>query len=388
MNNIIQTASINTKPEQKIAMVAITLHGTELLKKLAVEFDQADIFIPEKFCSQADDYPDSNKPKIIDKPIKSLMADLFAVYDQLVFVFSIGAAVRLMAPFLKSKREDPGVVVIDDCGKFVVPVLSGHIGGANAFASDISSALDATTVFTTASESRQTLAVDILGRELGWVVEAPHSNQVKVAAHVVNDEPIAFIQEAGSKNWWPEGKKLPDNIHLFNDFDACDLSLFSAVLWVTHKDVAESLWTKLDERLIVYRPPATQVVLGIGCDRDTPLESIETAVFHALQEAQLSIDNVSSLASIDKKSDEPGLLSFAEKFRWTINFYTAEELSQVEVPNPSEVVKKYVGTPAVAEAAALLAAHTQMQDLIVEKYKFRGQDDRNATVSIAHDRNR
>ncbi|MCK5663901.1 MAG: cobalamin biosynthesis protein, partial [Thiotrichaceae bacterium] len=129
-----------------------------------------------------------------------------------------------------------------------------------------------------------------------------------------------------------------------------------------------------------------KVVLGIGCDRDTPLESIETAVFQALQEAQLSIDNVRSLASIDKKSDEPGLLALAEKFHWTIKFYTAHELSQVEVPNPSEVVRKYVGTSAVAEAAALLAAHTQMQDLIVEKYKYRGQDNRNATVSIAHDR--
>lgn len=129
-----------------------------------------------------------------------------------------------------------------------------------------------------------------------------------------------------------------------------------------------------------------KVVLGIGCDRDTPIESIETAVFQALQEAQLSIDNVRSLASIDKKSDELGLLSFAEKYYWEIDFYTAEQLSQVEVPNPSEVVRKYVGTPAVAEAAALLSAHTKMQDLLVEKYKYRGADNRNATVSIARDR--
>ena len=260
MNNSTQETQIRSR-EQKIAMVAITLHGTDLLKKLAKDFAQADIFIPEKFSSLADAYPESNKPKIIDVPIKSLMATLFAQYDQLVFVFSIGAAVRLIAPFLKSKREDPGVIVIDDCGKFVVPILSGHIGGANAFASDISQSLGATVVFTTASESRQTLPVDILGRELGWVVEAPHSNQVKVAAHVVNDEPIAFIQEAGSKDWWPQGKKLPDNIHLFEHFADCDLSSFSAVLWVTHKDVPETLWTTLDERLIVYRPPVADRLL-------------------------------------------------------------------------------------------------------------------------------
>lgn len=375
--------------EQKIAMVAITLHGTDLLKKLANDFVRADIFIPEKFSSQAEDYPETNKPKIINAPIKTLMGQLFADYDQLVFVFSIGAAVRLMAPFLKNKREDPGVIVIDDCGHFVVPVLSGHIGGANAFASDISQSLSATTVFTTASESRQTLPVDILGRELGWVVEAPQSNQVKVAAHVVNDEPIAFIQDAGSKNWWPQGKKLPDNIHLLDSFSACDCSLFTAVLWVTHNEVPETLWAELDGRLIVYRPPVNneqKVILGIGCDRDTPMASIETAVLNALGEAQLSIDNVRCLASIDKKSDETGLLAFAEKYYWQIDFYTAEQLAQIEVPNPSEVVRKYVGTPAVAEAAALLSAHTEMQDLLVEKYKYRGTDNRNATVSIAYDR--
>ncbi len=127
-----------------------------------------------------------------------------------------------------------------------------------------------------------------------------------------------------------------------------------------------------------------EVVLGIGCDRDTPMESIETVVFQALDEADLTIDHVRSLASIDKKSDEVGLLKFAQQYHWEIKFYSAEELSKIPVPNPSEVVRKYVGTPTVAEAAALISANTQMQDLIIEKHKYRGVDNRNATVSIAH----
>jgi len=134
-------------------------------------------------------------------------------------------------------------------------------------------------------------------------------------------------------------------------------------------------------------PPSTSteisVVLGIGCDRDTPMESIETAVFQALEKGGLAFAQVITLASIDKKSDEPGLLSFAKKYHLPIDFYTARELSVVQVPNPSEVVRKFVGTPAVAEAAALLSAQTQMQDLIIEKHKYRGADNRNATVSIA-----
>ena len=126
-----------------------------------------------------------------------------------------------------------------------------------------------------------------------------------------------------------------------------------------------------------------RVVLGIGCDRATPLESIETAVFQALEKAQLLLEQVRSVASIDKKSDEVGLLKLVKKYHWPIDFYSAQELSQIPVPNPSEVVRKYVGTPAVAEAAALLSAHTNMQHLIIEKYKYRGLDNRNVTVSIA-----
>ncbi len=237
-------------------MVAITLHGTSVLKKLAEKYTEADIFLSEKFISLGDDFPvNSNKPKTIDVPIRTIMGTLFKKYDLLVFVFSIGAAIRLMAPYLKSKREDPGVVIIDDCGNFVIPVLSGHIGGANEFASDIADAIGATVVFTTASESRQTLPVDILGRELGWTVEAPQSNQIKVAAHVVNDEPVAFIQETGSSNWWPEGKKLPENIHLFDRYSAIDESQFSAILWVTNAEIPASLWQTLKGRLIVYRVP-------------------------------------------------------------------------------------------------------------------------------------
>jgi len=372
-----------TSNPSKIAMVAITLHGTDLLKKLAVEYPQADIFLSAKFIDHGDDFPELNQPKLITGPIKTMMGDLFEHYDLLLLVFSIGAAVRLMAPWLKSKREDPGVVVIDDNAQFVVPILSGHIGGANAFAAELSERINATPVFTTASEARQTLAVDILGRELGWFVEASHSSQVKVAAHVVNERPIAFIQEAGSKDWWPSNKKLPKNIHLFSDFEGVDISNFAGILWVTHREISVVIKDSLEERLIVYRPPLQRIVLGIGCDRNTPLESIEKAVSQALEKARLSFDNVVRLASIDKKSDEIGLLDFAKKYHRDMDFYSAEQLSQVSVPNPSEVVRKYVGTPAVAEAAALLSANTERHDLIIEKHKFRGADNRNVTVSIA-----
>ena len=125
-----------------------------------------------------------------------------------------------------------------------------------------------------------------------------------------------------------------------------------------------------------------ELILGIGCDRGAVLETLTTAVDLALASIHQQRDAVVALASIDKKNDEESLLVLAEQQGWPLHFFSAEQLAQVEVPNPSAVVLKYMGTPAVAEAAAMLAAQTGMDDLLVEKHKYLGADGKNATVSI------
>ncbi len=125
-----------------------------------------------------------------------------------------------------------------------------------------------------------------------------------------------------------------------------------------------------------------KIILGVGCDRNTVLKTLETAIDLALLEIEQKHDSVVSMATIDKKNDEVALLELSRKRNWPLQFYPAEQLAQVEVPNPSEVVRKYVGTPAVSEAAAMLAANTGIKDLLLEKFKYRGEDDKNATVSI------
>ena len=167
--------------------------------------------------------------------------------------------VRLIAPHLKSKDEDPGILVVDDAAQFVIPVLSGHVGGANAYAEQLATLIGATPVVTTASDVGKTIAVDILGRELGWKVEAPKINITRVSAHVVNEEPIAVVQEGGAKNWWTRPTPLPKNIHLFDNFEAVDLEKHKAVLWITGREIPATLWQQLEERLVVYRPPQGQV---------------------------------------------------------------------------------------------------------------------------------
>jgi cobalt-precorrin 5A hydrolase len=126
-----------------------------------------------------------------------------------------------------------------------------------------------------------------------------------------------------------------------------------------------------------------RVALGIGCDRGTPCETIAQAVDEALALVRVGAANVTAVASIDLKGDEAGLLQLAAARGWQLKFYAAAELAKVAVPNPSEVVRKYTGTPSVSEAAALLVSGADMSHLLVEKYKLRGTDGRNATISIA-----
>jgi cobalt-precorrin 5A hydrolase len=129
----------------------------------------------------------------------------------------------------------------------------------------------------------------------------------------------------------------------------------------------------------------TVYTLGLGCDRGASLQTLRDAVYAALALAGARADQVAAIASITLKNDEQGMLALAEEEGWPLHFYPPEELAEVPVPHPSETVRRHVGTPSVSEAAALLVAGpgTPMTALTVEKYKYRGADGRNATVSVA-----
>lgn len=237
----------------RLCLVAITKHGAAQAARLAADLPEADICTSAKFAAHFADV--ANTVRAYDGALRDEIGPLFANYDQIVFFVSLGAVVRLIAPHLRSKDEDPGVIVVDDAGQYVIPVLSGHVGGANEWSERVADLIGAAPVLTTASDVGRTIPVDILGRHLGWKVEAPKINITRVSAHVVNGEPIAFVQEAGSPDWWTRPTPLPDTIHRFGRFDEVPLDRYAAVLWVTHADVPADRWDTLHERLVVYRPP-------------------------------------------------------------------------------------------------------------------------------------
>ncbi len=247
---------MDNRESPRVVLVAITKHGANQVAAMAANIPTAEIVVSAKFFDLMRDVP--NQVNSYEGALRAQMAGLLENYDQVVFFVSLGAVVRLIAPHLKSKDEDPGVLVVDDAAQFVIPVLSGHVGGANAYAEELAQLLGAVPVLTTASDVGKTIPVDIFGRHLGWQVEAPKINITRVSAHVVNEEPIALVQECGAKNWWTRPTPLPKNIHIFEHFDEVDLDKFPGILWITQREIADSTWQSLAERLVVYRPPEGQ----------------------------------------------------------------------------------------------------------------------------------
>ena len=250
---VVLSAPATPEQEVRVGLVAITRHGVAQALRLGADLPQAHLCTSDKFAPQVQGA--ANPLHIYEGALSAQMAALMQRFDQLVFFVSLGAVVRLIAPHLKSKDEDPGVIVVDDAAQFVIPVLSGHVGGANEWSGRVADLLGATPVLTTASDAGRTIPVDILGRHLGWRVEAPKINITRVSAHVVNGEPIAVVQEAGSPHWWTRPTPLPDNIRRFERLQDVDLDHYRAVLWITHAPVTPEHWQQLHERLVVYRPP-------------------------------------------------------------------------------------------------------------------------------------
>lgn len=242
----------------KIAVVSITKHGIALAGKVVAALPGAALFCPEKFRSEGEAAA-PGATNCYEGKVGDQVPALFAAFDGIVCIVSLGAVVRLIAPHLKNKESDPAVVVIDEAGKFVIPVLSGHLGGANQIAGHLATALGAQAVLTTASDARATIAVDLLGRELGWRFEASHGEIVRCSAAMVNDEPVALVQEAGSTDWWANHANgragpLPANVTQFTKLEDVNLDQFAAVLWVSQREMPAGIAAQLSGRRVVYRP--------------------------------------------------------------------------------------------------------------------------------------
>jgi cobalt-precorrin 5A hydrolase len=286
----------------------------------------------------------------------------------------------MIAPLLANKKVDPAVVCIDELGRFSICVLSGHVGRGNAFTERIAEILGAQPVITTASDTLGTLTVDILGRELGWTLDDPDRNVTRGCAAVVNAARVLFVQETGEPSFWPLDKPLPEGVSYATSLDSVDPSSYEMLLIASDRELRDAhpaAWANA----VIYRPKS--LVLGIGCDRGTPTELVERGVHALLLQAGLSPRSVKAIATIDKKADEVALLELSQKHGWPLITYPAEQLDAAPgIENPSETVKKHVGTRGVSEPAALLAAGASK--LLVAKQSYTEPDaGRSMTLAVA-----
>ena len=259
----------------------------------------------------------------------------------LIFIGALGICVRTILPLVCDKHTDPAVVCVDSCGKYAIPVLSGHVGGANELARKIARILGAEAVITTQSDNAGLLALDTLARKNGWQEETQGCTMNEIIAHYVNGKPLSLLVEH------TEGAEVFKDIHVTDDADVCI-----------------ALTPRLHEQKGLYYRPAV-LHLGVGCAHDCPVGDVPEQIVRQVREAGYSERSIATINTIDIKAAEPLMAALQERLPWAkFMVYTAEQLKEKDVPTPSEYALKYVGTPSVSEASAMMHG-----TLVVNKIK-------------------
>ncbi|MFE2812875.1 precorrin-3B C(17)-methyltransferase [Streptomyces nigra] len=290
-------------------------------------------------------WPD--RTRVYDGPVGDAVRRAFGECGQLVCFLATGAVVRLIAPLLDDKTADPGVVCVDEGGRFAVALTGGHGGGANDLAYEVGEVLDAEPVVTTATDAVGLPGLDTLGLPVEGDVAG-------VSRALLDGEPVALRAEVA----WPL-PPLPagtDGAYTVRVTDR----LVEAV-----------------EREVVLRPPT--LVVGVGASRGAPADEVLTLVGDALRDAGLSAASVAELATVDAKAGEPGIVEAAERLGVPLVTHAPDLLAAVPVPHPSDAPLAAVGTPSVAEAAALVRGG----ELLVPKRKSERADGSPAMATCA-----
>ena len=307
--------------------------------------DQCRCFAPAKYAGEGFE--------AVQSPCAQFTGPLFAWADALVFVGAAGIAVRSVAPYVRDKRTDPAVLSVDELGKFVIPLLSGHIGGANALAEELARALNAVPVVTTATDINGKFSVDAWAARQGLYIS--DMGAAKAVSAAILEGPVPLCCDFPIEGELPQGTAAGDN----GQVGIC-------ISWEKKEPFA---------RTLLLTPPVLH--LGLGCRRGTPAEAVQAAVDGVLEARNIHPRAVKCAASIDLKRDETGLLEFCARRGWPVSFYSAGELAALEGAfTPSERVLRVTGVDNVCERATMMGARR----LVVPKTACGG-----VTVALAEE---
>jgi cobalt-precorrin 5A hydrolase len=336
----------------KISLICFTLKGTRLCRRLLVSLNSEKNSV-KAYTAGAD----IEEPYIkqLDDSLKKWTEKQFAEAEGIIFIGAAAIAVRTIAPFIKDKTTDPAVIVMDEKGGFVIPILSGHIGGANKLAKDIAGLIGAMPVITTATDINDKFAVDLFAESNNlFICKMEYAK--KISSAVLKDQQIGFHSD------FPVTGALPEVLSGKAD---CE---YGICITLNEEKKPFSKTLNLIPKVIT---------LGIGCRKGKASDELEKVVFKVLSANGISIHSVSCAASIDLKKEEAGLLQFCEKYGLELVTYPKEILEKVKgTYSESDYVKDITGIGNVCERAAVSGSSNGR--LIQKKYAENG-----VTVSIA-----
>lgn len=340
------------KPEaKKTAVYALTRRGAELARTIARglgESGEAVFFLPRRL------EPDfGDQAEYFDSSAQAL-ADNFYRFSGHVLVGAIGLVVRHLAPLIRSKKEDPAVVVLPQDGRFAVSLLSGHLGEANRLAELVAGLTGGQAVISTASDVEGLPALEVLAREHNLEIE-DFAKLPALSRRLVEGERVPIYD--------PEGWLRPHLVPWAERFDfvAAPPEPGSG----PHIRVDFRLGPEKEPEALVLRPPA--LALGLGCHVGIGRSELEDFIRLCLKRAGLSIKSVGLLATVEIRAEEPAFLELSRALNRPLIIHSREELSRVETPNPSAKVLERIGVPSVCEAAAMLAARTDRLEIKKQK---------------------
>lgn len=353
----------------KTTIILISKAGLPVAQLIRREIPEAEIITTTdaEGCSRVTSY-------------EQFLAREFAGSDAFIFIGAMGICVRLIAPYINDKYKDPAVVCVDSTGRYAIPVLSGHIGKANELAEHVSHILGAEAVITTQSDRTGLWALDLLGKKYGWTA-VPHYPKVTDQREAMNRLVSLFVQQV------PTLLCIEARVPGTDELERTAPAHVTVRYGLPSKKEADGyqLVIRISPFLhpegqlptLLYIPKIWHVGIGLA-HQASPAEDIIQALHDTLAQACLNPAAIREMSTINLKRDEP-VVKALQAQGIPFRFFTAEELKAVEVPTPSEKVAEHVGTPSVAEAAALLSASAD--ELVLEKRK-----GSNYTVAVAAER--
>lgn len=320
------------------AVLALTSKAALLGEKIAKLNPETELYVPSRLRAE---FPQAN---LMEGTLAQAVQEQWGRYSQFIFVMAAGIVVRTIAPLLQDKTRDPAVVVLDEAGCYVIPLLSGHLGGANQLARELAAAIGAQAVITTATDVEGIPPLDDLARRKRWVLENL-ADWKRVALALLDGRPVALYTTADV------AVEFPDNVQVVEDLGKL-ASVYEGIIYLTEQIVTAP---PMGIPYVLLRP--RNIIVGVGCRRGTSAKEICTAIRQELKALALSPDSIVALASIDLKREEAGLLEAAQELGVNVSFYSSEELAGVDHTSAtSSFVQEVTGTGAVAEPAAWLTA--------------------------------